>query len=72
MNERVLRVSAAVPLKIGSPPEKNPVPSWRNLEVSMDEDKKEALGAKGDSGTTSLQCWVYEVSRFEFRSRTRE
>lgn len=58
MNERVFRVSTAVPLKIGSPPEKKPVPSRRNLEVSMDEDKKEVLGAKGDSGTTSLQCWV--------------
>jgi hypothetical protein len=37
----------------------------------MDEDK-EVLGANGDSGTTSLQCWVYRTSGFGFRSPTRE
>ena len=61
----------AVRLKNRSPPEKNPVLSWRILEVLMDEDK-EVLGANGDSGTTSLQCWVYRTSGFEFRSPTRE
>lgn len=72
MNERVLTVSAAVRLKIGLPPEKNPVLSWRNLAVSMDEYKEEVLDAKGYWGTTSLQCWVYRVSVFEFWCRTRD
>lgn len=48
-----------------APPEKNPA-KQRFWKVTGEEEEEEVLAGTGDAETTLLQCWVQEISVFEF------